>query len=138
MRVQKRRLRLLILAAFLAGIALICIHLVNGATFSFSNKDLYKIEIRNGTNGTSYVLEDEEALALSNKMLDVDATVAGLSEWSSGYRYKIEIFTKSGSDEIIIKSEKSFIYGNFKYKTNKDMVELLEDEIKSIKGKSPL
>ena len=29
-------------------------------------------------------------------------------------QYKIEIFTKRGSDEIVIKSENSFIHGIFK------------------------
>lgn len=88
--------------------------LVTGAKFSFSNKDLYKVEIRNGTNGKLYVLEGEDALTFSNKFSDVDTEIIGLSGWTSGYQYKIEIFTKRGSDEIVIKSENSFIHGIFK------------------------
>lgn len=130
MKAQKKRLQLLALVVFLVVITLSCIHLVNGVKFSFPNKDLYKIEIRNGTNGKLYVLEGEDALTFSNKLSDVNAEVTGLSGWSSGYQYKIKIFTESGSDEIVIKSENSFIYGFFKYESNKDIVKLLEDEIK--------
>lgn len=130
MKEQKRRLRLIILVGFLVVITLTCVHLVNSAKFSFPDKDLDKIEIRNGTSGKLYVLEGEDALTFSSKLSDVDAEIIGLSGWSSGYRYKIEIFTKSGSDEIVIKSDNSFIHGIFKYESSKDIVELLEDEIK--------
>jgi len=51
--------------------------LVTGAKSSFPNKDLYKVEIRNGTNGKLYVLEGEDALTFSNKFSDVDAEIIG-------------------------------------------------------------
>lgn len=111
MKEQKKRLQLLALVVFLVAIKISCIHLVNGVKFSLPNKNLYKIEIRNGTNGKLYVLEGEDALTFSDKLSDINAEVTRLSGWSSGYQYKIKIFNESGSDEIVIKSESSFIYG---------------------------
>lgn len=127
---MKKTTFILTLVAFLVVITFIYVHLVNSAKFRFPDKDLYRIEIRNGTSGKLHVLDGEDALTFSNKLSYVDAKIIGLSGWSSGYRYKIEIFTKNGSDEIVIKSKNSFIHGIFKYESSKDIVELLEDEIK--------
>ena len=106
----------------------ICV--VNNSPFSSHITDSDKIKIRDGTNGNLYVLVDENALSLSRKVADLNVKVGGVNAWSSGYRYKIEFFVGENMEEIIIKSENSFVKGLFTYESNEDIINLVESVIR--------
>ena len=129
MKKRKIKLQVLVLAIVVIGMTLIGICVVNNSPFSSNIIDSNKIKIRDGTNGNLYVLEDEDALSLSSKLLDFDVKVSGVNTWSCGYKYKIEFFVGENIEEIIIKSENSFVKGLLTYEANEDIVKLVESVI---------
>lgn len=129
MKKRKIKLQVLVLTLVAIGMTLIGIFVANNSPFSSNIIDSNKIKIRNGTNGNLYVLEDEDALLLSSKLLDLDVKVSGMNTWSSGYKYKIEFFVGESMEEIIIKSENSFVKGLLTYEANEDIVKLVESVI---------
>ncbi len=130
MRKRKIKLQVLVLAIVIIGMTLIGICVVNNSPFSSHITDSDKIKIRDGTNGNLYVLEDEDALSLSSKLVDFNVKVSGVNAWSSGYKYKIEFFVGDNMEEIIIKSENSFVKGLFTYESNEDIINLVESVIR--------
>lgn len=130
MIIRKKWLLLIILVVIAISIISVCIYLVNTTPFDSDIKDSNRIEIRDGTNGNSYLLEGDDAAELSNKLLSLNIKMIGIDLWSSGYRYKVKIATKNNSEEIVIKTENIFVKGIYKYEIDENIIYLIENEIK--------
>ena len=85
-----------------------------------------RIEIRNGTTGSLYVLEGNDTSEFIKGIRGVKIKICGLNDWAFGYSYKIELFKRNTSREIFIKSSYLMTKGLFKYEPAEDMIALVE------------
>ena len=87
-----------------------------------------RIEIRNGNTGQLYVLENEKARVLADKLKDTDTKLSGLL-LSMGYSYKIDFVNGSRVKTVIVKSPHVMTKGIVKYQTDTDMAEMISNAI---------
>lgn len=111
------------------GIVLLNFSFINSNSLNFAVENLSKIEIKNGNTGKVIVLEEDDGNRLLEELIKLNVKLDGINIWACGYKYKVNVFTPHGNKEIVIKSKNEFTKGIFKYKTEKDIVNLLESFI---------
>lgn len=128
MNINKKRV-FIVLVIIVLGIVSLNFYLMIRNPLDFSVENLIKIEIRNGNTGKLIVLENEKAKKLSDKLASLDTKLTSIHVWSCGYSYTLEIITSNNSKRIIVYSNNYFVSGIFSYKTEEDIIKLIEDII---------
>ncbi len=98
---------------------------------SNSQRNIEKVEvisIRNGNNGELIKLTEETSNAFVSEFNVIGKHISGINLWRSGYNYKI-YWDEELTKDITVRGENIISVGIFDYKTDVNVIEMIEKHI---------
>lgn len=101
------------------------------AMVSNSQRNIEKAEtiaIRNGNNGELIELNEETSNAFVSEFNAIQKCISGINLWRSGYDYKI-LLNEELTKDITVRGDNTISAGLFDYKTDENVIEVIEKYI---------